>query len=370
MQEKRTLKFKISTLDALGQGVSKFGPKVTFIPKTATGDEGVAEIVSEKKGVIFAKMISLNVQSPMRQEPACEHFSTCPSCHYQHLSYDDELLNKKKNFENLVRNFPKTEIEVVPAPERFHYRNRIQLHYSIKLKLIGMLDASTNSIIPIPNCIIPCMEVSEELKRLYQNNQWLKEAPLNISQGHVEIYFNQGLIKTIWNKPYADGGFTQIFDQMNQVLKVKLNDFCKEGKEKGNNQILDLFAGNGNLSEELPHSQRLCVDIYPDQSQLKNHFIHQNLYDHHALKNILQQIKLRNLKISHLLLDPPRSGLKDFSIWLDEIKPEKVAYVSCNPQTLTRDLSQIRGYRFIKFALLDFFPSTFHFETVAFLQRE
>lgn len=365
MKPKRIVPFKITSVDGLGQGVSKIADKITFIPKTTIGDEGEAEIMSEKKGVSFARLTKLSAASKRRVKEDCPHFGICPSCHFQHVSYEDELNFKKESLQRLFRKLSVPEIQLIPAPERFYYRNRIQLHYSIKLKLIGMKDPHTFKITPIPNCIIGTIEIQKELDRLYKNNQWLVEVPAGQPEGHLEIYSLNGELKRNWNRPYAEGGFTQVYEKMNQklkaILKEEWNNFFKGG-------LIDLFAGNGNLSKELAYTDRLCIDLYK-----KDHgkeFLNLDLYEKQALTKVIKTVKDKNLTVHNLILDPPRSGFRDLSVWLDTLKPEKAVYVSCDPNTLARDLSGINGYSIYSGYLLDFFPSTFHFETMVFLKRQ
>lgn len=364
MRSNRIVPFKISGMDSLGQGVSKEGDKITFVPKAMIGDEGEAMITGEKKGVAFAKITQLSKSSELRIEPQCQHFAECPSCHYLHTSYEQEIKFKEENLERMFRKLNPPKIKVVPALRRFHYRNRVQLHYDLRKKSLGMLDARSGNIAPIPQCLIGLEPITKEIQRLYQNQNWLNEAPQSTPQGHVEIYFHNNECKTTWNKPYADGGFTQVFEEMNQLLK---NELLLWAKKKNLTTLLDLFAGNGNLSNEMKFSQRLAVDIYPQGA--KEGFYSQDLYDKNAQRNVLQ--KLKSLKISpdYLLLDPPRSGMKDLSLWVDELKPKSIAYVSCDPHTLVRDVASLDDYRIDELHLYDFFPSTFHFETMIFLER-
>jgi 23S rRNA (uracil1939-C5)-methyltransferase len=99
-------------------------------------------------------------------------------------------------------------------------------------------------------------------------------------------------------------------------------------------------------------------------------FLNQNLYDQDALTKVTENMRnIKDFKLTHLLLDPPRSGFKELSIWLNTLKPKFVTYISCDPHTLARDLEKISGYDFTKTILLDFFPSTFHFESMIFLKR-
>jgi 23S rRNA (uracil1939-C5)-methyltransferase len=365
MRTKRIITFDITSMDSLGQGVSKVTDKVTFIPKTTIGDKGEAEIQSEKKGVAFARATSFTEYSKLRVKPACVHFESCPSCHYQHVSYEKELEFKKENFEKLFRKLPLPTVEVIGAPERFHYRNRIQLHYSLKSKLIGMRDPQTFAITPIPECLIGTSEVLQEIKRLYSNNSWLREAPANVSEGHVEIYFRDHELKLSWNKPYAEGGFTQVYELMNQKLKDVLK---REWQFPTSTALLDLFGGNGNLSQGLSYSKRLCVDIY--KAAPGEEFLNQDLYDEKALRNVQQKLKKASMEVEHLLLDPPRSGLKNLNEWVQALRPKTIAYVSCDPHTLSRDVLGLSGYEFKKAFLIDFFPSTFHFESLIILERK
>jgi tRNA/tmRNA/rRNA uracil-C5-methylase (TrmA/RlmC/RlmD family) len=132
--------------------------------------------------------------------------------------------------------------------------------------------------------------------------------------------------------------------------------------------LLDLFGGNGNLSNSVQFKKRLCVDIYKETPGPD--FINQDMYATDALKRINKEVWKRSLQIDHLIVDPPRSGFKEFAEALNTWKPEFAAYVSCDPHTLARDLASVQGYTFSRAFLIDFFPSTFHFESMIFLERK
>ena len=71
-----------------------------------------------------------------------------------------------------------------------------------------------------------------------------------------------------------------------------------------------------------------------------------------------------------VLMDPPRAGsTKEFIDSVIALAPERVVYVSCNPQTLARDLKWFRrGYKVEKMRPYDMFPLTDHVETVVLMQ--
>ena len=73
-----------------------------------------------------------------------------------------------------------------------------------------------------------------------------------------------------------------------------------------------------------------------------------------------------------VFMDPPRAGSdKRFLDSLLRLKPGKVVYVSCNPETLQRDLKYLtgNGYRVRKIQPVDMFPMTEHVETVVLLSK-
>ena len=86
-------------------------------------------------------------------------------------------------------------------------------------------------------------------------------------------------------------------------------------------------------------------------------------------------VKLANegQKVDVVLLDPPRSGSDEkFLSSLTKLAPERVVYVSCNPETLARDLKYLcgKGYRMVKGKAFDMFPMTGHVETVVLLSHK
>lgn len=79
-------------------------------------------------------------------------------------------------------------------------------------------------------------------------------------------------------------------------------------------------------------------------------------------------------KADVLFMDPPRSGSDErFLSSVIKISPKTIVYISCNPQTLARDLRYltINGpYRMIGAQPVDLFPQTSHVETVVLLTRQ
>ena len=74
-----------------------------------------------------------------------------------------------------------------------------------------------------------------------------------------------------------------------------------------------------------------------------------------------------------VFMDPPRAGASgDFLSALLTLAPERIVYISCNPETLARDLGVLTagGYRVRRIRPVDMFPHTEHVETVCCLYHQ
>lgn len=87
----------------------------------------------------------------------------------------------------------------------------------------------------------------------------------------------------------------------------------------------------------------------------------------------LVQMAAQGAKTDLVIMDPPRSGsTEEFMDSIARVGAEKVVYVSCNPETLARDLRYMRklGYRASEGWGVDMFPMTGHCEVVVRLSKE
>lgn len=85
----------------------------------------------------------------------------------------------------------------------------------------------------------------------------------------------------------------------------------------------------------------------------------------------LRGIDLSSFKFSHILIDPPRSGIGDKAILTFIADFCYIIYISCNPETLLKDLQVLLQTHSIEnFALFDQFPHTHHKECALILRKQ
>jgi len=97
-----------------------------------------------------------------------------------------------------------------------------------------------------------------------------------------------------------------------------------------------------------------------------------------AIKNIRKQSNIRVILLDasqlrkiefgkplYIITDPPRTGMDQKTIHsINELRPEVLVYISCNPQQLAKDLAKIKNYKIKSLAMFDMFPQTPHIESV------
>ncbi|MBQ7585662.1 MAG: 23S rRNA (uracil(1939)-C(5))-methyltransferase RlmD [Desulfovibrionaceae bacterium] len=150
-------------------------------------------------------------------------------------------------------------------------------------------------------------------------------------------------------------------------LQKKLKPYLKPAST-----LLDLYCGVGVWGLLLAHffDQVVGVEVNPKASASAQNNAKRLGYKHCSFFCGLAEQKLGlQGQVSTVILDPPRSGLQNATLkHLFNLKPETILYVSCNPQTLARDLKlMLTQYELQSITPIDFFPHTIHLETLTLL---
>ncbi|GAA0455658.1 23S rRNA (uracil(1939)-C(5))-methyltransferase RlmD [Alkalibacillus silvisoli] len=171
------------------------------------------------------------------------------------------------------------------------------------------------------------------------------------------------------------------FYQINPVQTEKLYGRAIEMAElTGQDTVIDAYCGIGTIG--LVASQKagkvIGVELNNDavrdaiRNSKRNGVNNARFYQGDAGEFMVQMAN-RNEKADVVILDPPRSGSDEaFLSSVVKLKPKRVVYVSCNPETQARDMKYLvkNGYDVEEIQPVDMFPQTYHVESVAKLVRK
>jgi 23S rRNA (uracil1939-C5)-methyltransferase len=161
--------------------------------------------------------------------------------------------------------------------------------------------------------------------------------------------------------------FFQVNTRQAERVVEQVLDFLAVEKEE---TVLDAYCGVGLFTVPLAQRAGLVIgieqapaaveDLLENTRELQNVEVVEG-----PVEDVLPELQM---PLDAAVLDPPREGLDRFALdALVESKPDRVAYVSCDPATLARDAKRLerQGYRLVEVQPIDMFPQTYHIESVA-----
>lgn len=178
------------------------------------------------------------------------------------------------------------------------------------------------------------------------------------------------------------------FTQPNAAICADMLTWACEQTQGIGGDLLELYCGNGNFTIPLStHFERvLATEISKTSVNSALHNIQLNECDNIAIARMsseefsqamdkerafrrLKDINLDDYRFSTIVVDPPRAGLDDHTVAITQ-RFDHIVYISCNPNTLHDNLTELCKTHSVKeFALFDQFPYTDHIECGVLLRR-
>jgi len=180
------------------------------------------------------------------------------------------------------------------------------------------------------------------------------------------------------------------FTQPNPTVNVKMIEWAiRQAKKVGYGDFLESYCGLGNFTLPLSHyfDKVLATEISKRSihaalenctlngvenitfARLASEEMTEALNEKREF-NRLKEIDLKSYHFSTVLVDPPRAGLDEGTIKLIS-NIDNIIYISCNPETLARDLETLTDtHDVVEAAMYDQFPHTEHVESGVFLQKK
>jgi 23S rRNA (uracil1939-C5)-methyltransferase len=395
-----------------------------LIPFTLPG-----EVVNADVNV--AAGTATNVQiveaSPDRVAPRCVHFGPCGGCQYQHMDYPAQVAAKAAILRETLAAAGLTDLPDLQlhAAEHWHYRNRIRLRVGLidGVLRVGYNHRGSYEMLPIMECPISAPLLIRGAEALLSvaaaSPTWSRQLTAvelfvdgSESRLQMELFCRteRGLVlATLCEQikaqlpQLAGAGITLVgasgrqeqpgarwgspglmypaagrdywvsrgsFFQVNRFLVNTLVHLVADGRS--GTLAWDLYAGVGLFSRALAEAFTEVVGVETIVGDLAL-----------ALKGsgtvavsgtaaqFLERAILQRERPDLIVMDPPRAGLGAAVCGLlGRIKAPLMVYVSCDPETLARDLKAMvdSGYTIDAVHLVDLFPQTFHMETVVVLK--
>jgi 23S rRNA (uracil1939-C5)-methyltransferase len=128
------LELHVDSLAYGGNGVARLNGFVVFVRRGLPGDTVRARVTKVKRGYAEATAEEVVVPGAPRVEAPCRHYPECGGCRFQDLAYEAQIAAKHEQVRDaLVRlgriDDPPLE-EILPAVERFHYRNKLEYSFT------------------------------------------------------------------------------------------------------------------------------------------------------------------------------------------------------------------------------------------------
>ena len=390
--------------------------------------------VQEKKEIRDKKKLQvrnqIQHQSPMQQPSAslmCPVEKKCGACNYLSVDYDKQLKKKQQDLEQLLRPFGKVE-GIIGMGNPYHYRHKVHAVFDRDRKgniLAGAYQENTHQVVSTEGCLIENEKASaiiQTIKKLLPSfrvghaagqimvilvlgspilpskNNFVKalrkEHPeistvvVNVNDRKTsmvlgekeQVIYGPGYIQdrlcglTFKISPKS---FYQVNPEQTEKLYRKAMEYAGlTGKEK----VLDAYCGTGTIGMVAARQAQSVIGVELNKDAVKDAIINAKQNDIHNIRfynrdagEFMVELADKQEKVDVVFMDPPRSGSDEkFLSSLVKLQPDRVVYVSCNPETLARDLKYLtkKGYEMKRAVGVDLFPMTVHVETIVLLQRE
>ena len=376
-----------------------------------------------------------------QKETVCSVAKKCGGCRYQGVPYQDQLREKQKITEGLLKKFGKVE-PIIGMEDPYYYRNKVHAAFGRDRKgnvISGIYEEKSHRIVSVDDCMIEDKKSQEIIRTIRgmlksfkiktydedtgygllrhvlvrrgfstgeimvvlvtvspifpSKNNFVKalrkEHPeittvvLNVNDRQTSmvlgdrniVLYGPGFIKDrLMGLTFriSPSSFYQVNPVQTEVLYGKAMEFAAmTGKER----VIDAYCGTGTIGIIASRNARDVIGVELNRDAIRDARMNK-------IRNVrfvpgdagwfMEGMAAEGEKVDVVLMDPPRAGSdRKFLHSLLSLSPEKIVYVSCNPETLARDLAYLtkRDYLVKKMQPVDMFPVTDSVEVVCLLEN-
>ena len=387
-----TTRLVLGEFDSLGDTIAKYKDIKISVFGGIPNEEvlvGIHRYTKKRKEITFGVVLDVIVSSIHRIKPPCTYFGACSGCQWQHIDYSYQLIIKNKQVKKQFNEYPELaglNIQpTIPSPGMFNYRNHARFTVR-KEGSLGFVNRITRRFVAIENCMIMATGINKILSHLHgkvaetiqlsimhgiNTNEWLIQP--SIKNPEVEIMTGQTHYRErLQDRPFriASPSFFQVNTLQAEVLGNIVKQKCNLNPSS---KVVDAYAGVGTFTAIVSEDALKVIAIEESGAAIKDANI--NLVGLNNVEFVESKTEDAILNLPFIpdaiILDPPRYGchIEVLKSILSK-RPKRVVYVSCDPSTLSRDVSVLikGGYTAIDVQPIDMFPQTHHIECVVTLE--
>jgi 23S rRNA (uracil1939-C5)-methyltransferase len=428
------MELRIEKLVYGGDGLAHHAGQTVFVPLVLPGELVRIEPASQKRKFLRGRVDRILEPSPERVAAPCPYFGRCGGCHYQHMPYEAQLRYKAEILRETLSRIGRVQwdgpIQTHGSPP-FGYRNRTQWKVRAARDStsgppgIGYFESASTRLCDVEQCPILSPRLQETLAALRAlitansafspideieafadaddakvllnlTGEQLKDSPGAIAAAlsqalpfaesilvqdrradKFELFGPGYLTYSAAGSQYRVGHLS--FFQVNRFLIDALVEAVL-GDSHGE-LALDLFAGVGLFT--LPLAQHFARVIGVESNLAAVRDLETNLQASGGASPACRHATVESFLARWgdtpdlVVLDPPRAGVEPAALArLRRLGTRRIAYLSCDPATLARDLALLLGdskeggpFQIESINLFDIFPQTYHMEALVHLQK-
>ena len=384
--EKERLTLRFVDVAPHGDAIARKDDEKVFVAGMIPGEEAVVDVRRGRRNILYGHVVEMLVKSPHRVEPRCPYFGRCTGCQWQHIDYGYQLEFKHDAVQRQLREhggFASPPLRAtLPSVKPWNYRNHARFTVDRDGRL-GFVHRERRNFIAIEYCHIMHPWINETLSALQGRCQ--KRTQISMRYGvNTESFLIQPKMTELdipsgqkWYEEELKGHLFRIsspsFFQVNTAQAERMIDVIEDRLDlKGNEVIVDAFAGVGTFAAVLAPKAGKVIAIEEAPAAIDDAKVNITGLDNVELIMGKTEAVLPALEVAvdAAILDPPRAGCQRSGLdALLKLGPRKVIYVSCDPESLARDLRVLcdGGYRLAEVQPVDMFSHTYHVECITTL---
>ena len=401
----------IRAIAAGGDGVGTLPDgRTVFIPRAAAGDRLRLRDVQLHKRFARARIAAVLEPGPDRVTPPCPHYlaDQCGSCQLMHLSVEAQIHAKSRIVGDALRRIARLDVpdpDVMASPAMLGYRTKVTFASAgghLGYHPVGDADR----VFDVRDCLLAEPMLQGLFRAVAAARDSLPSTGVRVvlrrdSQGRLHVILRTEPGVPVWggatrlDRSLRDAGWEAIvwwhpsggqprvmvgsgdpwpatvFEQVNPAIGARVRATAIEslGALAGVH-VWDLYAGIGETTRALVERGASVESVEYDARAVS---LAEGIGPSgpRRLTGRVEELADRLGRAGAIVTNPPRVGMAPAVVaGLAASGAGRIAYVSCDPATLARDLAGlVPRYRLVRILAFDQFPQTAHVETLAVLEQ-